>query len=71
MRCPNCNNGNLYLFNEYLITYRKITSESKVSKKIFHKDVVEGIECSKCKCIFDYKLDEQNRVVILGQRKYI
>lgn len=68
MKCLECKNGELFLYRELCIAeYRKITSRKTISKRLeMSMDKTYGmpeyLECDSCGCIFDFDVDEKDKI---------
>ena len=71
--CLNCGSEKLMEFREKLVTeYRVINKDNSLAKKSIegYSDYNNawGIECKECSSLFDYEMDDKNRVIKLIDR---
>lgn len=75
MKCPTCENGELYLYKEteriFYIPLNKNNTLAKSQKRwnvIDHETVKDYLECDTCDEAFDYHLDDDGKVILEGER---
>jgi len=74
LKCPSCKEGSLFLYQEKCIAeHRKITTRGTISKRIELKSdktygMPDYLECDKCGEMFDYDVDESDKIIEIWEK---
>jgi hypothetical protein len=76
MKCPSCDNGVLFHYKEKQYAFiSQLNKDNTIGKRKINEQEIssslpEYLECKDCKTMFDYELDDKDRITIVYERAY-